>query len=197
MSTDEGQGTSLDDLLKTLESGETPAREQAAQELGNLGDQRAVAPLAELVPRINLEKNLRLALIEALGKLGGQQAVPALRSVFMDDDPQLSQAAAKALEKLGVSKMSFPPPISRSSPGGPPAAPAPTRPAPRKWRRLIILLSVILVIVVAGGVVLVGLGYFTDKGDSSSGGGQITEFPIPNSDGFLPIDITAGPNGSL
>jgi hypothetical protein len=165
MSTEPGQEPSFDELLKTLERGDTPAREKAAQELGNLGDQRAVKPLIELVQRVNLDKKLRLAALEALGKLGDSQAIAPLMGVLKDDDLEVSETAARTLEKLGVSAQSQAdwraahPELQVSS--------SPTR----KWSRRNILIGVVVLVVLVTPLLFLFLRGTATSAPSATGAG--------------------------
>jgi len=101
----------------------------ACRELGRVGSQKAVAPLAALLTdeklshmaRYGLEPNpdpsVNAALRDALGKVNGRlkagvigslgvrqdgEAVPALISCLKDSDPVVARAAARALGSIGA-----------------------------------------------------------------------------------------------
>jgi HEAT repeat protein len=48
------------------------------------------------------DRDLRLAAVEALGRLGDARAVTPLMSMLSDDDRWVREAASKALQTLGV-----------------------------------------------------------------------------------------------
>src|SRR5262249_45515792 len=78
-------------------------RRDAARELGELGDKKAVDPLLEVVQSERFDAILEIA-IQSLGKLGDNKAVPALSRIA--DDPSIEtyvrDTAREALRKLGA-----------------------------------------------------------------------------------------------
>jgi hypothetical protein len=78
-------------------------RRDAARELGDLGDKRAVDPLIEIVESERFDAILEIA-IQSLGKLGDSRAVPALRRIA--DDPSVEayvrDSAREAMRRLGA-----------------------------------------------------------------------------------------------
>ena len=78
-------------------------RRDAARELGDLGDKKAVDPLLEIVQAERFDAILEIA-IQSLGKLGDSKAVPALQRIA--DDPSIEtyvrDTAHEALRKLGA-----------------------------------------------------------------------------------------------
>jgi hypothetical protein len=78
-------------------------RRDAARELGDLGDKKAVDPLLEIVQAERFDAILEIA-IQSLGKLGDNKAVPVLQRIA--DDPSIEtyvrDTAREALRKLGA-----------------------------------------------------------------------------------------------
>lgn len=79
-------------------------RRDAARELGDSGDKRAVPVLVEIVETEAFDAVGEIAIV-ALGKLGDPRAIPALQSVVADSsrDRFVRKAARSSLEKLGAS----------------------------------------------------------------------------------------------
>jgi HEAT repeat protein len=87
-----------DRLMPVLGSDDPSLREEAARALGEIEDERAVTPLAELVDDPVLE--VRLAVIQALGHIGGDDARESLLYLAEAADDDIRGAAAAALEEL-------------------------------------------------------------------------------------------------
>ncbi len=117
----------VDPLLATLKDDESDVREAAAKSLGQIGDSRAVEALAETLE--DDESDVREAAAEALERIGwqpdksvtgaaywiakkawdncisiGVHAVDPLIATLKDDDPDVREAAAKALGQIGDSR---------------------------------------------------------------------------------------------
>jgi HEAT repeat protein len=73
-------------------------REEAARALGEIEDERAVTPLVEVVD--DPEQSVRMAVIEALGHIGGEEAREALLYIAEAGDDEVGTAAERALEDL-------------------------------------------------------------------------------------------------
>jgi HEAT repeat protein len=70
-------------ILKLLESGEPSARLTAIQEMGKLGDKKAVP---YLIPQLeNDDPAIQSVVVQALGKLGAIETVPAMLNLLRDD----------------------------------------------------------------------------------------------------------------
>ncbi|MBI3968447.1 MAG: HEAT repeat domain-containing protein [Chloroflexi bacterium] len=87
----------LDILLSALNSEENELRFEAARACGELEDERAVP---YLVPLLTEDEDLevKLAVVEALGHIGGDRAERALRRAARDPNDQISAAANDSLE---------------------------------------------------------------------------------------------------
>lgn len=87
-------------LLDLLGDGDRMTRVAAANELGEMGDVRAVGPL---VGRLHsTDELLRLAALKALGRLGDQSAVSALYEAAISDESFGARCnAVEALLELG------------------------------------------------------------------------------------------------
>jgi HEAT repeat protein len=85
----------LIDLLET--AGDVALLVQAARGLGELGDRRAVGPLARLLARAQAPFVARREAALALGRLGGQTAEAHLRAALGDPRSSVAQAARRAL----------------------------------------------------------------------------------------------------
>jgi HEAT repeat protein len=87
-----------DRLMPVLGSEDPSLREEAARALGEIEDERAVLPLTELVD--DPAQEVRLAVIEALGHIGGDEAREALLYLAEAVDDPIREAAEKALEEI-------------------------------------------------------------------------------------------------
>jgi HEAT repeat protein len=78
-------------------------RVEAARALGEIEDERAVTPLIELID--DPEQDVRLAVLDALGRIGTDEAREAL--VYAAEDPQdaIREAAEQALEAIDEAEM--------------------------------------------------------------------------------------------
>ncbi len=92
----------VDPLIGMLVNDRAVIRVRAVQNLGLIGDPRAVAPLAEIVLK-DPERGIRRTAAVALGAIGGEHAVQSLRAAAGDDDSDVRRAAAESLRKLGKS----------------------------------------------------------------------------------------------
>jgi HEAT repeat protein len=88
----------LDPVLHELGSEHAMLRFEAARASGELGNQRAVPLLIDLLN--DPDREAQLAAVAALGKLGGRTAGTALRNVLQSDDSVLAEAADEALDEL-------------------------------------------------------------------------------------------------
>ena len=88
-------------LITALGHPEGNTRWKAAQALGELKDARAVDALAEAA-RSDKSRNVRLAAIEALMKIGGNKAAAAAEGLKNDPDPEIKAWAGAAADKLRV-----------------------------------------------------------------------------------------------
>jgi len=121
---DEARASELINLL-TKQPADMPEqtwkekRRDAAQELGDLGDKRAVPVLIQVVESEEFDIVGEFA-IEALGKLRDERAIPILQRVAADRtrDRDQQRAAKKALARLGASAGEAPPPDQRKDDSG-------------------------------------------------------------------------------
>jgi HEAT repeat protein len=88
----------LDTVLDELGSAAPMLRFEAARASGELGSQRAVPLLIDLLD--DPDREAQLAAVAALGKLGGRPAGTALRKLLQSDDEVLRDAADEALDEL-------------------------------------------------------------------------------------------------
>jgi HEAT repeat protein len=70
-------------ILKLLESDEPAARLTAIQEMGKLGDKRAISHLASQLK--NDDPTMQSEAIQALGKLGATETIPDMLNILKDD----------------------------------------------------------------------------------------------------------------
>ncbi|MDD5209671.1 MAG: HEAT repeat domain-containing protein [Elusimicrobiales bacterium] len=96
---DLGDNRAVPPLITALGHPEENTRWKAAQALGELKDVRAVDALAAAA-RSDKNKNVRLAAIEALMKIGGPKAAAAAEGLKSDPDPEIKAWAGAAAEKL-------------------------------------------------------------------------------------------------
>lgn len=99
--------SAVDLLLKALEDVGTDIIGEIAQALGKLGDRRANPALIAMLesPKEAFSESDRLALVRALGKLGGADAVEALIRLFSTvENGQSPEALALALGETGAAQ---------------------------------------------------------------------------------------------
>ncbi len=93
----------LPDLLEVLRRGRLNARQGAAEALGMIRDARAVEALgAALIGDESMW--VRVAAANALGEIGGVQVEDALNAGMDDDNPDVRDASATALERAVFSE---------------------------------------------------------------------------------------------
>lgn len=97
---DLGDKKAVQPLIAALGHPERNTRWKAARALGVLKDDRAVDALAGAA-RSDKNKNVRLAAIEALGRIGGDKAAAAVDGLKNDPDPEIRAWAAATAKKLG------------------------------------------------------------------------------------------------
>ena len=90
-------------LLKTMQYGDEREREEAVIALGMIGDRKAVRPLCEYLKNTN-DRNMRMVIIRALGRIRSPEATPVLIKVLETDDYEYSRLeAASALGEIADS----------------------------------------------------------------------------------------------
>ncbi len=95
----------VEPLITALETGSPEIKVEAAQQLGEIGDLRAVEPLIEL-----LKDHIRVPVIEALGKLSDIRAVEPLVKILENDEAyeRDRRAALFAVGKVGDQRVCKP-----------------------------------------------------------------------------------------
>jgi HEAT repeat protein len=87
----------VDELIRKLEEGSSMQRQHAAQELGKLGDPKAIEPLVKRMLSDG-DKTVRCSAAVALGKIGKPEAIPGLaEAVRSGGDFELQSLAAVSL----------------------------------------------------------------------------------------------------
>jgi len=87
----------IEELIRKLKYGSPIERQHAAQELGKLGDPRALEPLVEAMLH-DRDKTVCCTAAVWLGKMGKPEAIPGLaRAVLSGGDPEIRAHAADAL----------------------------------------------------------------------------------------------------
>lgn len=89
----------IEELIQDLNINILSIQKRAAEELGKIGDSRAVEPLLNTLH--DEHKDVRKKACVALGKIGDRRAVEPLIEVLKDDDMFVSIEAAKALSEIG------------------------------------------------------------------------------------------------
>lgn len=84
-------------LIDALADPNRDVRKEAAQALGNIGDEAAVPALKKLVG--DADAQTRRTAVEALKDIGGADAIQALMALLKDPDPEVRKTAAEALGK--------------------------------------------------------------------------------------------------
>lgn len=92
------EGPDIDQLLGRLQTGDRETRYAAAQILGELGDERAVAPLIQALD--DDDDMLRRRAAEALGKIGDSRAIAPLIAALQQTN-LVGVTAARALGQIG------------------------------------------------------------------------------------------------
>ena len=96
----------LPHLVHALCEPDTPVQMAAARAMGRLGNRRAVPHLAKALDAgAGLSEEVLPLVTEALGKLGDARAVPALEKTIESPNRRLSEAAQRALIRLGRAKI--------------------------------------------------------------------------------------------
>lgn len=86
--------------LRQLDDPHHEVREQAAHELGKIGDPTAARALIQILD--DPDADVRFAAAEALGELRSEEAMKPLMRRLDDEDPDVCAAAAVALGKIGL-----------------------------------------------------------------------------------------------
>lgn len=86
--------------LRQLNDPHHEIREQAAHELGKIGDPTAARALIQILD--DPDADVRFAVAEALGELRSEAAMKPLMRRLDDEDPDVCAAAAVALGKIGL-----------------------------------------------------------------------------------------------
>ena len=88
--------TALANLALALNDEDAWVRYFAAQSLGRLRQKESVQPLMELVNRESLN-HVKIAALEALGKIGGENAIKTIKAQLRSEDKDVARVAAQAL----------------------------------------------------------------------------------------------------
>ncbi|MCW3051851.1 MAG: repeat-containing protein [Chthonomonadales bacterium] len=90
-------------LISTLDDPDEKVRWYAAWALGEIGAKASSAVPALIISLNDIDDDVRGYAARALGKIGilaAESAIPALRALEVDENPNLQQAAAEALSRL-------------------------------------------------------------------------------------------------
>lgn len=114
-------GRPIDEWIQDLRGGDSIRQGEARQVLARLGpdDRRAVPALSRAAR--DADASVRLAAVEALGRIGHPDGKAALVKAMQDSDPAVSRLAVRAYARLERSLNLVQPP-SQSDPA--PAVPA-------------------------------------------------------------------------
>jgi HEAT repeats len=115
------EGRTVDEWVQDLREGDATRREEARQVLARLGpdDRRAVPALGRAARDENA--SVRLAAVDALGRIGHPDCRAALVKAMQDPDPAVSRLAVRAYSRLERSLNIVQPP----QPAAPPTAEQP------------------------------------------------------------------------
>ena len=94
------QEVGYEPLMQRLGSPDPKVRREAAEQLGELGDRRAIPALGELVK--DLDEETRFRAVEALAKMSSPDTVPFLSAALRDPSGRVKQAAIEGLVILYV-----------------------------------------------------------------------------------------------
>ena len=92
-------------LEQNLGAGRTDLRRLSARGLGHLGNPESLGPLRSALSG-ERDLDVRLALIEAIGRIRDAQSVQVLRFLVTDRDPQIKLAIIDAFENLALPEAS-------------------------------------------------------------------------------------------
>lgn len=81
-----------------LNDADEDVRASAAKALGDIGDEKAIEPLARALQ--DKEPWVREKAAEALGKIGGEDVIPPLTEILKNKNEDVRDAANEALEKV-------------------------------------------------------------------------------------------------
>jgi len=102
-----GDSAAVDALIAALHDPAAGLVEEAAQALASIGDRKANAPLAALLRSgpDRITRRSRIVVAQALGRLGGADAVTALlHALSAAEDEELAEGVVDALGKTGSSR---------------------------------------------------------------------------------------------
>ncbi len=93
----------VEELIESLSHNNPSVREAICSILGDIGDERAIKPLIELLKdnESYWSEGERKAATRALGNIGGDKVVKPLIGILKDKDSDTRQAAVEALSKVG------------------------------------------------------------------------------------------------
>jgi HEAT repeat protein len=92
--------SAVEELIRSLETGEPSGRWMVVEVLGRIGDPRAVAPLTALLDTSPPDA-VRLSAVTALGRIGDPRALEALVGSMKDPLSVVKKRAADALAAIG------------------------------------------------------------------------------------------------
>jgi|GEM_PF-6435054 len=96
--------------LQALQDENPEIQRQAAEVLRYLGNQAQIVPLTQVL-NSTLDRSVKLAAIEALGAIGGEDAETALLSVPRDGDPLIRWTVDAVLDQLFSGEQPAVPPL--------------------------------------------------------------------------------------
>lgn len=88
----------LPKLIQCLQSGSVQQRELSASILGSIGDSLGVESLIEAMDTTS--EDVQLAIMDALGQIGDQRALPVIEEMTTNDDRRIQAMAKIVLEML-------------------------------------------------------------------------------------------------
>jgi peptidylprolyl isomerase len=90
----------LNDLLKMLNDADPGVRLEAVFALGQLGKSEAEAPLITRLSSLQEELDVKVRIVEALGKIGHEQSFPVLQRLLTDPQARLRREAALSIGRM-------------------------------------------------------------------------------------------------
>lgn len=90
----------LNDLLKMLNDADPGVRLEAVFALGQLGKSEAEAPLITRLSSLQEELDIKVRIVEALGKIGHEQSFPVLQRLLTDPQARLRREAALSIGRM-------------------------------------------------------------------------------------------------
>lgn len=95
-----GEAPSIESLRQDLLDEDPIKREEAVSSLGESGDKTGVYLITEVL-RSDKDEGVRMSAADALGSIGGEESIDALKSALRDEDALVRESAIHAISLIG------------------------------------------------------------------------------------------------